>query len=91
MNKNADKIKVGGIPSFTHRLRAYIDLVFKTIPDNRTEVVDGLPIWVFIYHLLRSGNLDLATKFINSNGEMFASDRKFPIYFQEYITAEHHK
>ncbi|KAI9366537.1 Nup93/Nic96-domain-containing protein [Pilaira anomala] len=90
LNKNADKIKVGGIPSFTHRLRAYIDLVFKTTPDSRTEVVDGLPIWVFIYHLLRSGNLDLATKFIDSNGEMFASDRKFAIYFQEYITAEHH-
>lgn len=93
LNKNATKVKAGGIPSVTHRLRAFVDLVFKTTSgwsDPRLEIVDGLPIWVFIYTLMRSGHLDIAAKYIDSNIEMFASERKFINYFKEYVTSEYH-
>lgn len=93
LNKNARKLLVGGIPSFTHRLKAFIDLVFKTATgwtDQRLEVVEDLPIWVFIYLLMRSGHLDIAAKFVDHNREMFSSERKFVTYFEQYFNAEHH-
>ncbi|GAA5803362.1 hypothetical protein HPULCUR_008841 [Helicostylum pulchrum] len=93
LNKNASKTQVGGIPSFTHRLRAYIDLTYKTTSgwtDGRIEVVNEVPIWVFMYLLIRSGHMDLAIKFVDSNGEMFASERKFVSYFKEYNSAKDH-
>jgi nuclear pore complex protein Nup93 len=88
LNRNATKLKVGGIPSVTHRLRAFIDLIFKTSNgwnDSRLEIVDDLPIWAFIYLLIRSGNISTAAEFIDTQREMFASERKFVPYFEEYI------
>lgn len=88
MNRNAPKLKIGGIPSITHRLRGFIDLAFKTSTawnDNRLEIVDDLPIWVFVYLLIRSGHMSTAAEFIDTHREMFASERKFIPYFEEYI------
>lgn len=93
LNKNATKVKAGGNPAVTHRLRAFVELVFKTTSgwtDDRFEIVDDLPIWVFIYILIRCGHLDIAAKYVESNIEKFASERKFGDYLKEYIHAEHH-
>ncbi|KAI9482779.1 MAG: Nup93/Nic96-domain-containing protein [Benjaminiella poitrasii] len=93
LNRNAKRIKVGGIPSFNYRLRAYIDLVFKNgseWTDDRLEIVKGLPIWVFIFLLMRSGHLDLAAKYVDSHREMFVNDKKFVSYFEQYVNAEDH-
>jgi nuclear pore complex protein Nup93 len=93
LDKNATRIQLGGIPSFTHRLRAFINLVFKTSTewiDDRLEIIEGLPIWAFIYLLMRTGHLDLAAKFIHDHPEMFATERKFTTYFDEYMAAKDH-
>lgn len=93
VNRNATKLQVGGIPSVTHRLRAFINHVFKTSNgwnDDRLEIVDGLPIWAFLYLLIRSGNMSTATKFIDTNREMFASERKFVPYYEEFISSPLH-
>lgn len=92
LNKNATKVKAGGIPAVTHRLRAFVDLVYKTAngwTDDRFEIVDNLPIWVFIYTLIRSGRLDIAAKYVESNAEMFAKERRFVDYLKEYIDSDH--
>lgn len=91
LDKNATKIQIGGIPTFTHRLKAYINLVYKTADhwmDDRLEIVEGIPIWAFVFLLMRSGHIDLASKFINDRPELFATERKFVSYFNEYTTAK---
>lgn len=93
LDKNATKIQIGGIPSFTHRLKAFINLVFKTATewiDDRLEIVEGLPIWAFMFLLMRTGHLDLAAKFVNDRPELFSTERKFVTYFNEYMTANDH-
>ncbi|KAG2214436.1 hypothetical protein INT47_000992, partial [Mucor saturninus] len=93
LNKNATKVKAGGNPAVTHRLRAFVELVFKTTSgwtDDRFEIVDAFPVWVFIYILIRCGHLDIAAKYVESNAEKFASERRFVEYFKEYVKADHH-
>lgn len=93
MNRHAKTIKMGGIPSFNHRLRAFIDLTFKTSTgwiDDRLEIVNDLPIWAFVFYLMRCGHLDLAAKFVDGNREMFANDRKFVSYFEQYVNADYY-
>lgn len=93
MDKNATKIQIGGIPSFTHRLKAFINLVFKTATewiDDRLEIDEGLPIWAFVFLLMRTGHLDLAKKFVNDHFQRFSTEGKFVAYFNEYMEAKDH-
>ncbi|KAI8088019.1 Nup93/Nic96-domain-containing protein [Gilbertella persicaria] len=93
LNKNATKIQIGGNPSITHRLRAFINFKFKTSTgwvDDRLEIVDGLPIWTFVYLLIRMGHLTVAAKFVDDHREMFTSERRFVSYFEEYANADSH-
>ncbi|KAI8979026.1 Nup93/Nic96-domain-containing protein [Pilobolus umbonatus] len=91
--RNAPKIMIGGNPSIIHRLKSFINFTFKTSSgwaDNRLEVVDELPIWIFIFLLIRSGHIDLAYKFMKDNEGMFHSDRSFITYFEQYMNAPLH-
>ncbi|KAI8644553.1 Nup93/Nic96-domain-containing protein [Parasitella parasitica] len=93
LNRHAQTIKIGGNPSFSHRLNAFINLTFKAASgwsDKRLEIVDDSPIWVFMFYLIRCGRLELAAQFVDTNREKFAEDRKFVLYFEEYVNAEYH-
>lgn len=93
VNKHATKIRVGGIPSISHRLRAFIDLIFKNANgwiDQRLEILEALPIWAYVYLLIRIGHMEVAHQFVDDHREMFASERRFIDYFHEYYNSEHH-
>ncbi|EPB91877.1 hypothetical protein HMPREF1544_01170 [Mucor circinelloides 1006PhL] len=93
LNRQAQTIKIGGNPLFNHRLRAFMDLTFKTNSgwtDDTLEIVDNLPIWAFVYYLMRCGHLDMAATFVDTHREMFAKERKFVSYFEQYVNAEYH-
>ncbi|KAG1053251.1 hypothetical protein G6F43_004655 [Rhizopus delemar] len=93
LHAHATKLKMGGNPFITHRLRAYIDVNYKTNSgwkEEGLEIVNELPIWLFIYLLLRTGHKEAAADYINKNKDMFSLERKFVDYFQEYMESSHH-
>ncbi|KAL9550891.1 hypothetical protein MBANPS3_004514 [Mucor bainieri] len=93
LNRHAQTIKIGGNPLFTYRLRAFMNLTFKTNSgwsDERLEIVEDVPIWAFVFYLMRCGQLDLAAEFVDTHREMFASERKFVSYFDQYVKSESH-
>ncbi|CEP18109.1 hypothetical protein [Parasitella parasitica] len=93
LNRHAQTIKIGGNPSFNHRLNAFINLTFKAASgwtDERLEIVNDSPIWAFIFYLIRCGRLELAAQFVDANREKFAGDRKFVSYLEEYVRADYH-
>ncbi|KAI9481514.1 MAG: Nup93/Nic96-domain-containing protein [Benjaminiella poitrasii] len=93
--KNANVVKVGGTPSISHRLRAFMEISFKTMNKSwfnpNIEICNGMPIWLFIFILLRSGYPDLAIQFIENNQTLFASSPGFPLYFEEYFSSPDHR
>lgn len=93
LHAHATKLKMGGNPFITHRLRAYIDVNYKTNSgwkEEGLEIVNELPIWLFIYLLLRTGHKEAAADYINKNKDMFSLERKFVDYFQEYMESSYH-
>lgn len=93
LNRHAQTIQIGGNPLFNHRLRAFMRLTFKTNSgwsDDRLEVVEDVPIWAFVYFLMRCGHLDMAAEYVDTNREKFATERKFVSYFEQYVNAEYH-
>lgn len=84
---------MGGIPLITHRLLGYINISYKTNSgwkEDGLEIINDVPIWLFIYLLLRIGHLDIAAKYVNENRDMFHLERKFIDYLQEYVESPHH-
>ncbi|KAL4205897.1 hypothetical protein CU097_012532 [Rhizopus azygosporus] len=93
LHAHATKLKIGGNPFITHRLEAYINLNYKTVlgwRESRLEIVHGLPIWLFIYLLLRTGHAQVAADYIKENKDIFCFDKKFVAYFQEYMESPQH-
>lgn len=46
----------GGVPGVRADVRAYLNLVFDHgVPSQLSPLFDGMPIWAFIYYLLRAG------------------------------------
>lgn len=53
---------------------------------DRTLNVNGTPLWVLIYYLLRSGLYQDAVEVTNINKELFTKlDKNFPIYLKNYV------
>ncbi|KAI8371915.1 Nup93/Nic96-domain-containing protein [Blakeslea trispora] len=87
LNKHATQIQIGGNPSVIHRLRAFILYTFKTSTgwtDDRLEIVEELPIWAFVYFLIRTGHLQIAAQFVEEQQALFFNERRFVTYFLEY-------
>lgn len=93
LHAHATTLKMGGIPLITHRLLGYINISYKTNSgwkEDGLEIINDVPIWLFIYLLLRIGHLDIAAKYVNENRDMFHLERKFIDYLQEYVESPHH-
>lgn len=53
---------------------------------DRTLNVNGTPLWVLIYYLLRSGLYQDAVDVTNDNKELFTKlDKNFPVYLKKYV------
>ncbi|CAO3621971.1 unnamed protein product [Cunninghamella blakesleeana] len=92
--KHAKDVRPGGSPSFESRLHAFVKFVFKKgdrWTDCRFEVINGTPIWINIYMLLRSGYISSAVKYVNENAYLFRSSPTFIKYFNEYTSHPDHK
>ncbi|KAI8089516.1 Nup93/Nic96-domain-containing protein [Halteromyces radiatus] len=87
--KHASKAKTGGNPSFVVRLQSFIQFTFKRGSrwiDDRFQIADGIPMWAYLYMLLRSGHPSLAIKYVNDHQQDFESAApSFIKYFMEYM------
>ncbi|KAI9255322.1 Nup93/Nic96-domain-containing protein [Sporodiniella umbellata] len=88
LHTHATTLELGGMPSITHRLLGYIKIVYKTNSgwkEEKLEVVNDVPIWLFVFLLLRIGYIQAAVDYVRENRDAFQSEKKFFDYFQEYI------
>ncbi|CAO3703378.1 unnamed protein product [Rhizopus stolonifer] len=89
MFKYATKIQVGGIPSPKHRILAYIRFMYKrsdmgwTEPD--LELQHDVPIWLYLYLLLRNGLDALVLDFVEVEGEALQSSPGFSAFMKEFL------
>ncbi|KAI8883137.1 NIC-domain-containing protein [Backusella circina FSU 941] len=92
--KNAHTHHVGGIPSVHHRVKKYIEMEYQNnhgdYIDRRLEIVDDVPIWLFLFLLIRSGHWNTADTFIQDSPEMFRDQGDFITYYNEYRNAPNH-
>ncbi|CAO3610843.1 unnamed protein product [Cunninghamella blakesleeana] len=87
--KRAREIKPGGNPSFINRLKAFINIAFKTSgewTDRRLEIVNKLPVWTYLYMMLRCGQEQLALEVVDQNADWYKSEPNFVSYLREYLS-----
>ena len=61
--------------------------MLKNDPDliNKTLLVNGTPIWVLIFYLIRAGLYLEADELVQRNREQFNKfDKNFPVYVRRY-------
>ncbi|KAG1144978.1 hypothetical protein G6F37_006386 [Rhizopus arrhizus] len=89
--KYATQVKVGGLPSQTRRLLAYIRFMYKRADNTWTEpdleLQKDIPIWLYIYLLMRTGRDQLALEFVEFEKDLFVLSPNFPSYFKEYLSS----
>ncbi|KAI8379326.1 Nup93/Nic96-domain-containing protein [Radiomyces spectabilis] len=88
--KYAHKAQIGGLSSFTHRLQAYINLMYKyhnNWIDARLEIVNDMPIWLLVYLLLRCGRPKSALKYITETYANFSDCPLLITSLQEYVNS----
>ncbi|CAA22495.1 nucleoporin Nic96 homolog [Schizosaccharomyces pombe] len=82
---------VGGVPSIRNKIRAYLNIRLLRNgvwinPD--LEIIQDVPIWAFIFYLLRCGFLKEAVDFTEENRDLFEKvAEKFPFYINAYAKA----
>ncbi|CAO3666966.1 unnamed protein product [Rhizopus microsporus] len=88
--KYATQVKVGGIPSQSRRLLAYIQFMYKNASNNWTEpnleLQSDMPIWLYLYLLMRIGREDIALEFVENKQDLFYLSPNFPSYLKEYLS-----
>lgn len=90
LHKNAVEAKVGGAPSLKHRMQVFMKTVFLKQSgwiDDRLEIQAGIPIWLYLYLLIRTGNHTLALEFVQENPIAFSESPSFAIYLKEYFSS----
>ncbi|KAI9346684.1 nucleoporin interacting component Nup93/Nic96 [Pilaira anomala] len=90
LHKHAVEAKVGGVPSLKHRMQVFMKTVFfkqSVWIDDRFEIQTGIPIWLYLYLLIRTGNHKLALEFVQENPIAFSESPSFAIYLNEYFSS----
>lgn len=84
---------LGGSPTAFNKIRTALTLRYC---DNgkwthpTMEIVNNIPIWALIYHLVRSGCLDEALEFTESSHDAFQKlGTSFPIYLKAFVQSPH--
>ncbi|KAI5288218.1 hypothetical protein KEM54_005382 [Ascosphaera aggregata] len=80
--------QIGGIPSVTNKVRAYVRLrnARKDLAPDNTELqmVGQDHCWVLIFYLLRAGFVDEAADYVTTNVGFRSMDQKFAAYMTAY-------
>lgn len=90
LQKNASVAKVGGTPSVERKLHSFMKLTFSrnaVWTDQSLEIQQDIPIWLYLYLLIRSGHPDLAVAFVDREVQSFYLSHRFPGYLKEYLSS----
>ncbi|KAL8670944.1 MAG: hypothetical protein Q9168_004544, partial [Polycauliona sp. 1 TL-2023] len=86
INRNAREANLGGVPTATHKIRAYIRVrdVRKDLKPDELELqkIDDIePLWAVVYFLLRCGLVEDAASYVKEHAAPFrAIERNFVTY-----------
>lgn len=58
-----------------------------TWTDPDLELQKDIPIWLYIYLLMRTGRDQLALEFVEFEKDLFVLSPNFPSYFKEYLSS----
>ncbi|EPY51287.1 nucleoporin Nic96 [Schizosaccharomyces cryophilus OY26] len=89
---NPQAASIGGVPSVVNKIRAYINIRFSkngVWANSNIEYLGDLPIWAFLFYLLRAGFLDEAVTYAEQNYTFFEERQAadFPTYLKAYLKA----
>lgn len=83
----------GGVPSVFNKIRAAVTLRYSengNWVNPAFEIVNNLPVWAFLYHMVRSGSLKEALEFTESSQHSFQKlGTSFPIYLKAWVESPH--
>lgn len=88
--KNPQQAELGGLPSNSHKIRAYVKIVYSLQSGGWNpilEVIGGQPIWARIFFLLRAGFTSDALACAQSKeflSGINASEPNFMSYFEDW-------
>lgn len=86
--KNPREAQLGGLPSITNKIRAYIRLKAARkdlAPDGvELQMVDQDYCWVLIFYLLRCGFISEAAEYVSNDQGFRSMDYKFVTYMTTY-------
>jgi len=90
VRKNPLIAKMGGIPSTINKFKAYTRVQESVHPewkDENFDIIDGLPVWVFIFYLLRAGCVHEILAYVKENLQAIQKiDRNFHHYIGSYCS-----
>ncbi len=91
ISKFPQDAQLGGIPSVSNKIRAYLNLKFSKDENFKSfnlEIVNNDPVWAIIYYMIRSGYLEEALEYTQSIEGIFKKvERSFPTYLKEYVAS----
>lgn len=92
--KDGDKPQSFAPPTNINKVSYFVhQIVLKNDPDliNKTLLVNGTPIWVLIFYLIRAGLYLEADELVQRNREQFNKfDKNFPVYVKSYVENTNH-
>lgn len=82
---------LGGRPSRLERIKAFCDIKLKRMPPGElatVELINGVPIWMIIFHLLRCGMNEEALSYAQAHElVMQRSEPAFLSYLKSYVNS----
>ena len=93
VEKNPREAQLGGRPTFTNKIRAYIRVrsARKDLAPDGTELQklgdDGDYCWILIFFLLRCGFVKEAAEYVNSDQAFQSTDKRFVAYLATYANS----
>lgn len=93
--KHPHDAKLGGVPSVENKIRAYLNIKFMKNgkwTKNNLEIVNNIPIWAFLFYLIRCGFLEEAVRYTIKHESLFQKiEKAFPIYIKAYSVSPNGK
>ena len=92
VQKNPRSAQLGGQPTIVNKIRAYIRVrqeKHDLAPDavELTQIGDsGDYCWIIIFYLLRSGHMQQAIEYVNSDTAFQSLDRRFVSFLASYVS-----
>ncbi|CAH1780372.1 unnamed protein product [Owenia fusiformis] len=86
---NLQKAQLGGIPGSYHLVKSFLNIRLPTnTPGLEDGLVDGTPVWAFVYYCIRCGDLNAALQVVNKAQQHLG---EFPSYLKEYMGSDNRR